>query len=447
MNEAQDQRMFEMPSRERSILLAIAVAALLLMAGLIALFWQPAPPSVVVMSTGPEDSAYHAFGKQYQQILARSGITLVLKPSAGAVENLERLRSRKDGVTLALIQGGILPPDGAGDLLSLGGMFYEPMWFFYRSSLSPTQLRDLDGKRVAVGVPGGGTRLLARAVLGANRPSGTGLTLVDIGGLAAAQALQAGEVDAAVFVSAPEAPAVQQLLRSPGITLFSFGRADAYTRQFPYLTKLDLPEGAVDLSTNIPPVNTVLVAATASLVARAELHPVIADRVLGAAREVHGRGTVLWRPGTFPSAEAPEYPLSPDAEIFYKNGPSGLQRYLPFWAVVWIQRLVFLGLPIVAIGIPLLRYMPLLYRWGMRRRIYRWYGELAFIEREARQRQGDRQVQLRRLDAIESRIGSMRVPPPFAGEAYALKMHLRMVRDLLRGETNVPPTPAANPGP
>ena len=138
-----------------------------------------------------------------------------------------------------------------------------------------------------------------------------------------------------------------------------------------------------------------------------------------------------------PSAAAPEYPLSPDAERFYKSGPSVLQRYLPFWAVVWIQRLIFLGLPILAVGIPLLRYMPALYRWGMRRRIYRWYGELAFIERAVQQGQGDHAAQLRRLDGIESRVAAMRIPPAFASEAYTLKMHLQMVRDRLQGSTAV----------
>jgi hypothetical protein len=115
--------------------------------------------------------------------------------------------------------------------------------------------------------------------------------------------------------------------------------------------------------------------------------------------------------------------------------------------VVWIQRLVFLGLPILAVGIPLLRFLPSLYRWGMRRRIYRWYGELAFIERAVAQGRGDRAEQLRRLDIIESRVNSMHNPPAFAGEAYALKMHLKMVRDLLRAGSNAAAAVPAKPGP
>jgi len=424
--------MGDTPSREQKIVLAILAAALLLMAALIALFWQPAPPRVVVMSTGPEDGAYHAYGKRYQQILARSGVQLVLKPSAGAVENLERLRTQKDGTTLALVQGGVVAPDHDHPMQSLGGVFLEPLWVFHRSDVALTEVSDLAGKRVAAGRPGSGNRSLVRRLVEQNFPSAPQPILLDIGGLAAAQALLAGEVDAAMFVSAPDGQAVQQLLRAPGITLLSFRRAEAYTRRFPYLTKVEVPEGAIDLALNIPPAETTLVAATASLLATPDIHPVIVDMVLGAAREVHGPGSVIWRPGDFPSSNVHEFALSPDAEVFYKSGPSMLQRYLPFWAVVWIQRLVFLGLPILAVGIPLLRFLPSLYRWGMRRRIYRWYGELAFIERAVAQGRGDRAEQLRRLDIIENRVNSMHNPPAFAGEAYALKMHLQMVRDLLR---------------
>ena len=434
MNDARDTQLLGMPRRERTLALAFIGVVLLVMAGLIAAFWKPAPPKLVVMSTGVADGAYHAFGLKYQQILARSGIRLELKPSSGAVENLQRVRTREDGVTIALVQGGIARPDDGHLVASLGGMFYEPVWVFHRKASVITGLATTSGKRFAAGLPGSGTRLLADTLFAPSMfPSGSPPTLVDAGGLEAARALLAGEVDAAMFVSAPDAPAVQQLLHAPGIELLSLRRAEAFTRQFPFFTRIDLPEGAVDLGRNLPPADTTLVAATASLVVASDIHPVIVDLMLEAAREVHGRGSLVSRPGQFPSAEAPEYPLSPDAERFYKSGPSGLARYLPFWAVVWIQRLLFLGLPVLAIGIPLLRFMPVVYRWSMRRRIYRWYGELAFIERAATRGQGDRAAQRRRLDDIEGRVSAMRVPPAFASEAYTLKMHVQMVRGLLGG--------------
>jgi len=429
-------------SRDRVVLLAIAGVALLLMAGLVAIFWQPAPPKVVVMSTGAEDGAYHAFAQQYRAILARSGIDLVLKPSSGAAENLERLRMRKGGATVALIQGGIIKPGDAPDVESLGGMFFEPLWVFHRIPGTRVQLSDLGSRRVAVGAPGSGTRVLAQELLALNRRPGVDVIPVEVGGLAAAQALLDGNVDVAMFVSAPEGAAVRKLLDAPGIKLFNFRRADAYTRHLPYLTRLEVPEGAFDLARNVPPADTALVATTASLIVSRELHPVIADLLLGAAAEVHGRGSALWRAGSFPSANVHEVPLSADAEVYYKNGPSILQRYVPFWAVVWLQRLIFFGVPVIAVGLPLLRFMPALYRWSVRRRVYRWYGELSYIERAIKQGASDREAQRQRLDAIEGRINNLRVPPPFASEAYALKMHLQLVRGLLGPPAGSPPEAA-----
>jgi hypothetical protein len=305
------------------------------------------------------------------------------------------------------------------------------LWLFHRAGLDLHQLNDLNGLRVAAGIDGSGTQLVARTLFERHEMTVMKPPLISLGGLAAAQALELGELDAALFVSAAEAPAVQRLLRAPGVALWSVRRAEAFTRQFPVLTALTIPEGAVDIGRNIPAADIRLVALKANLVVRNDIHPVLAGLLLDAAREVHGGGSVVRRPGEFPSADAGEYPLSEDAERFYKSGPSGLRRYLPYSAVVWIQRLLFLGLPILAVGIPLARTVPGLYRWSVRRRIYRWYGELAFIEQAARRGQGDRAAQGRRLDGIESHINALRLPPAFASEAYALRAHVLMTRELL----------------
>jgi len=137
--------------QDRAVLYSVAIGGLLLVAGLIAYFWQPAPPRTVVMSTGPVDGAYHAVALQYRGILARSDVKLVLKPSTGAVENLARLRTGEDGVSLALVQGGLHQPGDEDRLVSLGAMFYEPLWLFYRKGLKIEDLSQLQGLRVAAG--------------------------------------------------------------------------------------------------------------------------------------------------------------------------------------------------------------------------------------------------------------------------------------------------------
>ena len=240
--------------------------------------------------------------------------------------------------------------------------------------------------------------------------------LQPLSGLQAAEALRRGSVDAAMMVAAADAPAVRELLRDPAITLWSARRADAYLRQFPVLSRLELPEGSADLERNLPPAATTLLSVKATLVATDDIHPVLVDLLLDAAREVHGGAGLLNRSGEFPSPEAAEYPMSSDAERFFKSGPSFLRRYLPYWAVVWIQ---------------LLRVTPDIYRWSVRRRIYRWYGELSLIERALAQGRGSRDAHLRRLDEIDAYINRLRVPPSFGCEAYDLRSHVQMVRQRL----------------
>ena len=419
--------------QDRALPAGLALAGLLLALLLVVRLWQPAPPSTVVMSTGPADGAYHAVALKYQAALARQGVTLVLRPSTGAAQNLERLRSGEGGVSVALVQGGLARADDAEALVSLGAMFYEPLWLFHRADLDLHRFGDLDGLRIAAGLEGSGTRIVVEQLLRAfearmNPP------LVALGGMAAAQALERGEVDVAAFVSAPDGAAVRHLLGAGGVALLSPGRAEALVRRFPMLTRIELPEGAVDLARDIPAADVSLVSLRANLVARKDLHPAVAELLLEAVAQVHGRGSVLQRPGEFPSADSGEYPLSSDAERFYKGGSSLLRRTLPYWAVAWIQRLLFLTLPLLAVGLPLAGSLPGLYGWSVRRRIYRWYGELAFIEQAAIGSSSRQRAALRpRFDAIESRINALRVPLSFAGEAYTLRAHAQMVGRRLSG--------------
>jgi TRAP transporter TAXI family solute receptor len=417
--------------REALLIAGVLLALVALAVSLIAIFWRPGPPRLVVMSTGPADGAYHAYAQRYREILARSGVTLELRPSGGAMENLARLRQQSQGVTLALVQGGLAQPGDADRLVSLGAVAFEPLWIFVRAGVTVDRVTDLKGKRIAGGGPGSGTRPVVEALLLRHGLQTDDLTLLPLSGLQAAEPLKAGTIDAAMMVASADAPAVRQLLREPGIALWSARRADAYLRQFPVLSRLDLPEGAADLERNLPPAATTLLAVKATLVATEDIHPVLVDLLLDAAREVHGGAGLLNRSGDFPSQEAAEYPMSSDAERFFKSGPSFLRRYLPYWAVVWIQRLIFFGLPILAIGIPLLRVTPDIYRWSVRRRIYRWYGELSLIERAVAQGRGQREAHLRRLDEIDAYINRLRVPPSFGCEAYDLRAHVQMVRQRL----------------
>ena len=413
------------------ILLPLAVLLALAIWG-ITHYVQPAPPKIVVMSTGPLDGAYHAFALRYKAHLAQYGVTLELKPSAGAVENVERLKSRKDGVSVALVQGGIANAENAPELVTLGSMFYEPSWLFYRSARSLDLGNQLRGKRIAIGPPGSGTRAVGLHVLSEIGLAKPPTVLSNLGGLAAAKALEAGEVDAVFYIAAADAPGVQRLLAAPGVRLLNTKRAETFVRRNPFLHKLTLPEGAADLARNIPPADITLLAVTANLVAVEDIHPVIVDLMLEAARKVHGGAGLFQRVGEFPAPRDLDLPLSSDAERFYKGSPSLLRRYLPFWMVVWINRFLVSAIPLIIIAIPIVRNIPVVYRWRMRHSIYRWYGELRFTENAVRRGEGDPAAQLTRLDRIEQQLDRLWVPVAFAADFYNLRYHIQTVRSELR---------------
>lgn len=402
-------------------------------------FARPLPPDTIVMTTGSPDGAYHGFALRYQAILQRHGVTLELKPSSGALENLERLKDPGSGIDVGFVQTGLAKASDDDSLVSLGSLFYEPVWIFYRSEATLDRLIQLVTRRVAVGAPGSGTRALADLLLAANDLTPPMVTLVPLGGEAAARALFAGEVDASIYVGAPESPVIQELIGNPDIKLMSVTISEAYSRRFPFLTALTLPQGSMDLVREYPRQNTQLFAPTATLIARDDLHPALISLLLQAATEVHSGAGPFHRVRDFPAPRDGDYPLSSEAQRYYKSGAPFLQRYLPFWVAVLVDRLLFLLLPILAIAVPLLRVMPAVYSWRVRRRIYQWYGELKYLEQEMRERPDSSRVGhfLERLDRIEDRAFRRTLPLAFQNEMYTLREHINLVRHSLDRQDRV----------
>jgi len=284
--------------------------------------------------------------------------------------------------------------------------------------------------RVFIGQPGSGTRALAEELIPAVGLSLSGVEVVDVPPPEAGEALLRGELDLAMMVSGWESPIVHRLLTAPGITTAPAPRADAQVALRPYLSKLVLPRGVADLATDRPPADVQLIAAKASLLVREDLHTAIQDLLLEAATEVNGAPGIFNRGGEFPSAEPMDFPLSESARQYYRSGRPFLQRHLPFWLASLVTQLLVLLIPIVGVAYPLFRLLPALYGWSMRRRIFRLYGELKFLEAELETKgvtQAGPQLSAR-LDQLEQRADHMRVPSAFAHMLYTLRLHIDMVR-------------------
>lgn len=427
----------EVSYRELSIVTLIA-ALIIGAAFLLAYrFVRPAPPSSFVISTGNEAGAYHLFGGRYRDLLAKEKIRVELRPSSGSLDNLKRLMDAESGVDVALVQGGVTTPDREYDLVSLAALYYEPLWIFYRDSDNLTLLGQLSGKRIAAGPEGSGTRVLVTSVLQAGNALKPGVPLYPLTGMAAAEALIAGRLDAALFVAAPDAPVVQKLLKTPGIRLMSLSHAEALARRFPYLSAVTLPRGMIDLGADIPSSNVRMVAATTHLVARTDFHPALVSVLLQAATKVHGSAGVFRKAGEFPAIREGDFPISEDAQRYFKSGPPFLQRYMPFWLANLLERMLVLIVPLIAVLIPVMRIMPAFYDWRVKRKIFCWYGELKMVELEVRSKPGaaDTARLLARLDEIEDGVDATRVPLTYWDYVYTLRGHIQMVRGRL---TNAP---------
>jgi len=395
---------------------------------------DPAPPHTIVMSAGPHDSSFLQAANEYKKILARNGITLKVLESDGSLQNLQRLLDPKQHVDVALVQGGVTDGLGASSLMSLGSVFYDPIVVFYRGS-GITRLAQLEGKRIAVGREGSGTRVLALNLLAANGiVPGQGTTLLPADGLEAATKLVSGDADAAILNGDSATRALMlRLLRVPGISVMDFEEASAYTRLFPYLDEIDLPPGVLDLRHRIPSDTIHLISPTVEIIARARLHPAISDLLIEAAQEIHGMPGLLQHAGQFPSPIQHEYPISDDAQRYYKTGKSFLYRNLPFWLASVGDRTLVLLLPVAVLLFPAMRLVPALYRWRVRSRIYRNYGSLIAIEREALKdpSQAQRDALVEELDQIEDSLNSLRMPLAYADAFYVLREHVGFVRSRL----------------
>ncbi len=393
---------------------------------------DPAPPDSIRIATGPADGAYAAFGQQYKQALEKTGISVELVETAGSEENLTLLTGKPGAVDVAFVQGGIGDPDATPSLMSLGSIYHEPMWVFVRGDPPARTLAELDSYRVAIGPEGSGTRAIALQLLRENGIGSSATELWSIGGQEAANALLTGQIDAAIFVAAETSPAIQSLLKAPDIDLMDFARAEAYHRLFPFLSKVSLPQGILDLDKNLPRSDVSLLAPAAQLVAHDSLHPAIGDLLLQTADQIHAPATLFDRAGTFPTWEFVHFPISADAKRFLERGPTFLHSVLPFWAATMSERLFILLLPLLTLLIPLLRVAPPTYRWQVRRRIYRWYADLMRIEDQLRRARtfGDRRESLEQLDELQAQIGRVQVPLSFTDDLYHLRHHVDFVKRL-----------------
>ncbi|WP_426957287.1 TAXI family TRAP transporter solute-binding subunit [Muricoccus radiodurans] len=390
-------------------------------------FVSPAPPDTLrlAVSTDPQ-SAYTQTVAAYARALEQEHFKVERVPTQGSVDNLRLLREGR--VDLALVQGGVPSRDNAAGLVTMGQVFFEPAWVFIRNQPEGARpVQALRGKRVAVGPEGSGTRVLALALLEANGLRADAIEPVPLAGNEAAEALAAGTIEAAIFVSAVPTDAINRLIRTEGVNLLNFGsRAEAYAANLPYLHPVRLPNAALSLAEDLPRGDVTMMAPAASLLARKDLNPQVAALMMRILRDTHRQRTLFSPEGRFPNGQNNEVPLQEDAQRFYEKGPSFLQSYLPFWVAVAVDRLWVLIIPLVTLLLPLARFAPSIYTWQMERQLYRVYHKVRQVDEESKAGLSMRTIA--KLDALEKEASELKLPDSYADRIYGLRRHIAWLR-------------------
>jgi TRAP transporter TAXI family solute receptor len=395
----------------------------------------PPPPKVINMATGFPTGLYYQFGERLKTELMEEDVKLDLLTTGGTVDNLALLNEPNSGVDFAMVQGGVADMSKYPKLVSIAGMFYEPVWVWYREAAFKGEgglrvLSQLKGKRVSIGNEGSGTLALSNALLQISGLSGGDLRTEKLKPDEAIDKLNSGELDAVFIVVAAESPVLKKFYEIPGVRLMSFDQADAYARNLPYLSKVNVPRGLLSISHDLPRQDIQVIAATATLVAKDDISPAMVSLLLEASYDILKSYSRLQKTGEFPSSAGLDFPLQVDAEIFLKDGPSFLHRHLPFWTAVWVGRFIKIVIPLLVILIPLFTYIPAIKNFFLKLKLAQVYEELKVIEKNAFN-PDLKEKNYKDLEVIEQRVGNMKISMLDAKELYDLKAHVTDVRHRL----------------
>ena len=417
---------------------AFVLAALICAAAMWWLSRDLAPPGEVRFAAGAEGGGYWRIAEQYRDILAEDGIELELIATAGSVENAQLL-ARGDAEA-GLLQGGI---ETGADIETLGAVFTEPLLVFARTggdedggesggngrgvAANPALW---EGLTIAAGADGSGARAAMQALLAAADTSESANTLLTAGGEDAAAALSSGEADIALFVAPLSAPYLEPVLVDPQIELVRFDHLVALSRRMPPSLLVEVPSGAFSLDPPLPAQELTVLGLAARIAAQPDIHPAVVDRLVEAARQVHAPGDILTEEGRYPTMDNTSLPQNAYARDLIADGPSALNAVLPYWVTAQISRFAILLLPVVFLLLPAMRALPGVYKWGIRRQVFRHYSRIREIDEEAART--DDEDELLRLDKelaeIDRQIAHLKLPLSHRDYAYTARMHIDLLR-------------------
>lgn len=397
-------------------------------------FIGPPPPDRIVLATGADGGAYQEYGERIASYLQQQGIEVEIRETGGAVENLALLSS-DSGVDIGFVQSGLVNTANTEGVAALGSLYLEPLWLFARTGMEVSDAEDLLDMRIAVGAKGSGTRVVVTSLLDAVGIDAQSATLLEIPIDEIQAAFAAGHIDAAFMIGGAESEKIMSLVAFDDVTLHGMPRTEAYARRLSFLSRIVLPRGVLNLEQNKPDNEIATVAVTAMLAAREDLHPAVNDLLMIASAQIFGEHTILADAGTFPSSQNTDLPLSKEARRYFERGAPFLMRYLPFWAATLVDRLWVMLLPLIGLSIPLIKLMPPMYHWRIRRRLLKRYTELHEIDpqRNPVTSEEDREARLEQIQSLDINSVGVVVPVSYSDDVYKLRRDIDLVRRKISG--------------
>jgi TRAP-type uncharacterized transport system substrate-binding protein len=417
-------------TRNHLLVLLAAIVCVMTITSLLLMYFIPAPPSQFSIATGGSHQIYEGIGNQYREILARSRVDLRVELTNGALENIGLLNDPASNIKAGIVQGGVSNGTQSPDLRSLGRINYQIYWIFYKATDTLSDLRQLKGKRVALGPRGSGQRPMTEKILAASGVNSENTMLLGMSAQEAVNAINVGEIDVLFLPFALDSPLLYGLLTNPRVKPMSLTEADALIRIFPFLVRLVLPRAVINFEKIVPASEMVLLAASNVVLVRQDIHPALIDLLAQAIVETHGKPGVFEQAGEFPTLTDPEYPMAETARDFYKNGPSVLNRYLPFWITNHVQRALAVFVAVFAIILPLFSYAPKLYKWLVEYRLDSMYRRLRAIEAILHRDIASTEVAALEADlaSVDRAIHLLSIPMQHSNLFFSIKSHLNLVR-------------------
>jgi TRAP-type uncharacterized transport system substrate-binding protein len=395
-------------------------------------YWSPLPPRSLVLAVGNPDSGYGEMARRYASRLEMAGVSTQIVFNEGSLGATSRFAKEQNEAQVGFVQG-FYADRLHRNVQALAIVAREPLWLITRDS-SITSVEQMRGKRIAVGAPETSSRLSAELVLRAHGLAPSDIKLLSIEGLAAINALIDGRADVSIQMLGANTQAMQLALQNPVLQFVGLTQGEAVRLREPRLHAMVLPQGSVDLRSDVPPTDLPMLSTDTHLVARADTHPALQRLIIKTAIETHEIPSLLQRDRDYPSWSPVDIALSPHASPNATTQPGFETMFSYRWAQ-WVRTMLFYVLPIWLVAFLLLYWIPRWLDWHVEAALLHYYGELRFIDDELIGTASEQPIalnaMLQRLDKIERTVSELKFPEAYSERWYTLRAHLAHARQHL----------------